>query len=599
MPFSPASFGRRQISTHTQCQQPDAPMGRHRLEKKSSIDETHMVSDYHFSVSQTMPVLPVVVDPMVSSMSVEPFSDNAMLQQSSPQAELQMGGACYPFTSPGLMPFHESTGYSDDLFSSPYQPLLPTQQHNQLNGNFPYTYPLSPGEMADPSTGAWSYANAQNSDLVDSGHFGYASYMPESSSELYPLAPLQQHWSTQEHQPGQPSDNIIQGPLSYVQPGRLPYVEPPEIRTRFVMLKPKSEALKKELDIDQRLNYLELLISSAQKLFDTAESERGYKDRVYIGPEYFFDQETASQKQPDHYKIYKRNIMVDGEFITEVKFDTDRQLTEPEKQYIVERIKQISVRYPSITIMPGSIAWMKPLNRAESRGEYLQRKLSGSTEPGKVQYYQQKYTRKQGGNEKSDAPVNLPSLNSHHRYWKAKRAINKAKANFPDEVYDPLTANCTHMVRNTSYVFRAGGIVAKHHKTGDSHEVRKSKPDEKRIFVPGEIPGRFVLPGGETVTIEICMDNKLDIVSHPQYGVQSGDIHIVQSDAIDDRNHESISQHSKVIAHASTLRNTMDIGIFTPPVKQIHGVRTFTLPGHAAKEIPKLDDDDNVELYEP
>lgn len=293
-----------------------------------------------------------------------------------------------------------------------------------------------------------------------------------------------------------------------------------------------------------------------------------------------------------------------------------RPIEQSDKELLVADLIALSKRHPNYLIVPGSVAWRKPLDRS---GPSRFQKDSEGNRTGV-----EKTTSRR---DKAAGIVGAPGANqgmggqllqSSPFYKAVIDAINGKKKGSPpvpfkydledafdDNIADGMTTQeaiddvvdtvmepkyskaliawaglspnsmavipkkrakvaaitsgtATHMMRNTAFVLHGGKVVFKYNKRGDFHECIG---DGETVFTPGEGLGKTNSIQGVTFGLEICLDHALGIL---HTGIGSGtppDVHIVLSDSVDndDKNMAAISY----FVHAST--SSTATGVWAAP----------------------------------
>jgi hypothetical protein len=261
--------------------------------------------------------------------------------------------------------------------------------------------------------------------------------------------------------------------------------------------------------------------------------------------------------------------------------DTAHAIPQSEKDDLVGRLKALSLSYPYLILVPGTIAWKKPVVRTIPES-YKRDKTTGLRTNVKKER-----TRLSKFNERVDFSVNtdiaiaehrvdlqikqlladpLVSLSEKKRLQNPKyrdelieSALIKAKQR-RKETLTNMSVNLQKqpdrcfVARNTCYAFYAGKEVARYHKRGDFHEVVPSESDNGYIiFEPGGGPdGNGDMFEVESVKfgIEICLDHNYGFLS--QTSSTKPDVHIIVSAAV-----KFVNEHAHVpphhwIVHASS-----------------------------------------------
>jgi hypothetical protein len=141
------------------------------------------------------------------------------------------------------------------------------------------------------------------------------------------------------------------------------------------------------------------------------------------------------------------------------------------KDRVLEKLKQMTKRYPDILLFPGTIAWKKRMKVAgvfgKDRSKKAHRRLDLMT----------------------------------HKYASGTSNYEQHRERLAD-----ADLKETFFAQNTAYVMKNGEIVLKYHKMADGGEVFKEDREEGMvIWVPGERKGQITADGLE-VGLEICAE---------------------------------------------------------------------------------------------
>lgn len=276
-----------------------------------------------------------------------------------------------------------------------------------------------------------------------------------------------------------------------------------------------------------------------------------------------------------------------------------RSIEQDQKDHIVRELRTISGQFPGIGIIPGSIAWRKPLDRPES-DRFKRNKLTGeSTETLKQTDRRVKAVARveNSAGHRPREPEVGGSFAAH-----VKKAVEDRNFNIyesyedllpggasskekdawmemviqavaidpvqrgqildhyklrPGAVYSTPTReeklemlrDATHIMQNTTYLLFGGETRFKYHKVGDFHEAIGA--DGKTVYVPGHATGLSPHVGGLTFGIEICFDHTLGLLKRECEEVQGKpDIHVLISDKVD-KNKKQVCAR-KYFVHACT-----------------------------------------------
>ena len=344
----------------------------------------------------------------------------------------------------------------------------------------------------------------------------------------------------------------------------------------IVMAKP-NHIPKKTHTTDERLNLLGHMLNQAERLF-WQEDSSGARDRLFIAPEFFFqlplDNNVTDPDDPSSY---------------------NEPLNEEQKNNLVGQLKMLSLTYPSLTIMPGTIHWKKSVTRSETFDSYSMRKQLEYYKPEQAFY---KYRNKHNGS----LQPNNALTNPNHRLYKAMRNRQQVASLLNTTEENSTFMQTTHLVKNTSYTFQNGLIKNKYNKVfADDDNAKDMGPQfrhpEQRIFSPGtSAGGEFTLErSGIRVTSEICRDHlyKLTSTQNPQ---GPGPLHVIQSDTVAMHYTPQLASCTHFIAHSSTYDEIA--GNNNTTTTPAHGM----FANNSAFEFQKTDpilSSDKVDLYDP
>lgn len=343
------------------------------------------------------------------------------------------------------------------------------------------------------------------------------------------------------------------------------------VNTRVALHNPESMPAM-SAGVEDRLSTMGKAVDDASKLFKYREDVSGEKKQnLFVAQEYYF-----------------AGVALPGTTLQ----TWDRQLDQDQKREVVEGMKQVSRDHPGITIMPGTITWKKEINRSEQLDSYLERH-NAKTGPLK-EHYTEKYMNKNKGMEVPNNDQNNP----HSRLNKVDATIAKANALLGVNVLKTPDESTTHVVHNTAYSYRDGEVINKQHKVFDANEVLVSE-GENRIHGPDASPTVYTMPNGERVTCEICVDHDADLahlIARDSRGENlPGEIHVIESAYVVEKNSLPISHYSEVLVHASTRRKADKSG----PYENIHGVKVFDKDTKQKFEVPPLVGTEYITVYEP
>jgi hypothetical protein len=292
-----------------------------------------------------------------------------------------------------------------------------------------------------------------------------------------------------------------------------------------------------------------------------------------------------------------------------------RPIEQTAKESLLNDLISLSKRHPNYVIVPGSVAWKKPLDRVGAEN-YVKDKTTGlrTTTPKAIdrrtkvagivgapganqgmggqrlivdEFWQAVSDAVQGlprGTPPKQCPYNLEQAfeNNVNSGMSGQAAFDKiyadmrlspyaeaicAWAGLPPVAVIPkksekvnaiTSGTATHLMKNTAFVLYGGNVVFKYNKRSDFHE---SIGDGKTVFMPGTGLGKTNAIMGVTFGLEICLDHDIGMLHTGVGGGSLPNIHIVLSDSV-----ENNSAHMKALnyyLHAST--NANETGVWAAP----------------------------------
>jgi hypothetical protein len=213
------------------------------------------------------------------------------------------------------------------------------------------------------------------------------------------------------------------------------------------------------------------------------------------------------------------------------------------KETIVQSLMALSGHYPNLILVPGTIAWKKPVIRSKEKlykktrlEKYLERVQAA--EKADIAAVHRDTDRKikqriAQNLEDKEQVTRLQSEEYRSMLLEAPLAdVTRAKQRYGTMVKNLETAKekC-FIARNTAYGFHRGREVARYHKRGEYMEVFKTESEDGYvIYEPGGGPegagDRFAV---ESVKfgIEVCLDHQLGFLSTSSGATP--DVHIIMS----------------------------------------------------------------------
>jgi predicted amidohydrolase len=223
-----------------------------------------------------------------------------------------------------------------------------------------------------------------------------------------------------------------------------------------------------------------------------------------------------------------------------------RHIDEDEKERRLAEFKEISRLAKGWIIVPGTIAWRKPFQRAgakmyHSKGSKMGQ-LKAESRYDKAVTQIEDYAKQMnmlastGLSGKMNLPSDHPLVRSGFATTvSAPTTQTKVSSLKASKDGDMLDLRPIHMARNTAYVLYDGDVKFKYNKRGDYHEVLDGG---NTVHVPGAFDGRFQLrtSGPNAVnerpiefSIEICLDHVLNTAAREVQHYGGVDIQIITS----------------------------------------------------------------------
>lgn len=212
--------------------------------------------------------------------------------------------------------------------------------------------------------------------------------------------------------------------------------------------------------------------------------------------------------------------------------DRRHLISEEEKRGLVRSLAVMSRDFPMMIMIPGSIAWKKPMLRSNktSRLEKFHQRIEASS---KVQMHQAPDWVSRSINNAPNSKIKALYFETRERMLSdqlktvqetSKQTIARADSNALE------TPERCFFARNTAYAFQDGKEVGRYHKQADYFEVFPEESDGGFVvFMPGgggRQQDRFQV-GPLGFGMEICADHEVGYLS--ARGGLSPDLHVVLS----------------------------------------------------------------------
>jgi len=324
----------------------------------------------------------------------------------------------------------------------------------------------------------------------------------------------------------------------------------------------------------RRLAGLRQAVQAMQAKVDACNYERsGLVRGIFVGPEYLFASRWAGF-------TYSNGTQV------------ARSVTQDSHDALLRELMAISSAYPRILMLPGTIAWKKPLalRELQSRIQYYK----GREDKKLFEAILAEFALKKG--EKSLVSsqlrqdyliangVPMPTEPLPEQELKLIRdtypmVFNQLVAVVAPQV-DPLLGSAArkaaqryaatpkqmrHMMQNTAYALLNGKVVFAYAKQGNFHE---EAGDSRVVFAPGAKSGVQEIEGIH-FGFEVCLDHNIGTLKKQLRGGRKVDVQIVMSDYVKYSPAHVVVRDGGVFVHASTEPTeggvwTINSGIKTP-----------------------------------
>ncbi|HEX8437269.1 hypothetical protein [Archangium sp.] len=262
---------------------------------------------------------------------------------------------------------------------------------------------------------------------------------------------------------------------------------------------------------------------------------------IFVAPEYLFTQQRTSSAER-------------------------RAVEEGMKEGFLQHLLTLSRTYPTLLIVPGTIAWRKPLQRPA--GE--QRKKDPMTgERTGDEKTESRVAKAQRSFSSSFLPPSFGNFNPGN-----KNTFNGVEDTVPgkDEKLSKLAdwadQDC-YIQRNTAYMLLNGRIRFKYNKRGDFHEAIGAHGDT--VFIPGQRSGMVTIENIR-FALEICLDHWYGMANHDVSlePTNTPHIHIVASDFVDNRVSRMAMESGGWFLHASSSQ--AHTGVWTKDSSGTHAL---------------------------
>ena len=240
-----------------------------------------------------------------------------------------------------------------------------------------------------------------------------------------------------------------------------------------------------------------------------------------------------------------------------------RHIDETQKDIQLNRYISLSHACEGMILVPGTIAWRKPLVRPVAKPVSRYDKA--------IQDVQTHALNQPGWNTWPGGALNRPLSGQLNRAFggpvTAPTTQQKLSALTESRAWGqgPLLSHpLQYMARNTAYVLLNGKVLCKYHKQGDFHEVLTG---QDTVHIPGRLSGRFpVYPTSKNQRpirfgIEICLDHAGGGLWKDISDKGYVDVHIITSAQLPTDQAKTATDRAGFVVHASS--NSDNTGVFS------------------------------------
>ncbi len=223
------------------------------------------------------------------------------------------------------------------------------------------------------------------------------------------------------------------------------------------------------------------------------------------------------------YLLSHQNSMKPIDLVGQGKF-VGRGITEQQKEDNLKKFTDLSLDYKDFILIPGTMAWLKPFDRAAgikrhqspAKTESRQKKALDNLGFAQGEAEDRGYPGYVGGNADHFNARSVPT-------FKQKEKLIQNFAVTPDIL----------ILRNSLYFIVNGRVEHKYNKIADYHEVLNME-DQKSIFVPGDLDRQSIELLGKEMGFEICLDHAYDTLGFNSIKIdrQPIDMHFVLSASV-------------------------------------------------------------------
>ncbi|MBA3312432.1 MAG: hypothetical protein M3552_05120 [Planctomycetota bacterium] len=320
----------------------------------------------------------------------------------------------------------------------------------------------------------------------------------------------------------------------------------------------KTRGQQKIKGFIQRGEHLKSALKSTQAKIDQQKfNSEGLVRGIFVAPEYFFSAKYAGMT------VGNRKM--------------PRPIGADSHAQLLKMLANISRMFPRILILPGTVAWKKPMNlrefgqrlayhlgreqfRQPLNGDQLLRGLRAEWQwgvGGKIVNGEDRQDYEEANGV--EMPTTLITdqefadiATSHPGFYTHMVATVENDGGLGSAAHAALkrhnSSAVRHMMQNTAYAFLNGNVVFEYAKQGNYHE---EAGDGSLVFAPGAKSGVQNIEGIR-FGFEICLDHNLGTLSKQLRNGREIDIHIVMSDWVGFSAGNVVARDGGFFVHAST-----------------------------------------------
>jgi hypothetical protein len=351
-------------------------------------------------------------------------------------------------------------------------------------------------------------------------------------------------------------------------------------KTLIVALWSVNTQSMQHLTLDARFAGLKDCVYKAHGLAMGAMKDQGFADRpfaLFVAPEYLAAQPVthlAGDQLPP--------LPPSGAFPMGHSGDR-RHIDEAAKDIQLQRYVGLSTTCKGMILVPGTIAWRKPLVRPDAKLLHGNKNRPNFGLPKTVSRYDKALASVQFYQQRQGLGLDQGMAGAHwtgHLPPTTRQkldALNAAKVYGPlGSVFGYLPGDLQYMARNTAYVLLDGQVLCKYHKQGDFHEVLVGTDT---VHIPGRLDGRFPVrptsPAQREIRfgIEICLDHACQAVEKDVKNMGYVDVHIITSAQLPTDEAKVAAANAGYLVHASS--NEANSGVWQRGKEGLKPVKTI------------------------